>query len=129
MIAELQRKHRALVGELVSADEHVKVIREQITAIETVRRVMGYNGDLPTYPVRRATFPIFGRGEVSREVLQLKRDLPHLSKPRDVAREIMRRKDWDCENVALWGRVIAAVKDCNKRKKLISRPANSLSNS
>jgi hypothetical protein len=117
MIAELQRKHRALVGELVAADNHVKSIREQITAIETVMRLMGYEGVLPTYPVRRTTFPIFGRGEVSREVLALKRGRPDLTKPRDVAKEIMRRKGWDCENMALWGRVMAAVKDCNKRQK------------
>ena len=117
MIAKLQRKHRALVGELVAADEHVKSIREQITALETAMRVMGFEGVLPTYPVRRATFPIFGRGEVSREVLALRRERPDLNKSRDVAKEIMRRKDWDCENVALWGRVTAAVKDCNKRHK------------
>jgi hypothetical protein len=117
MIAELQRKHRSLVGELVAADNHVKSIREQITALETVMRVMGFEGELPTYPVRRSTFPIFGRGEVSREVLQLRRERPDLTKPRDVAKEIMRRKDWDCENVGLWGRVMAAVKDCNKRRR------------
>lgn len=129
MIAELKRKHRALIGELVAADEHVKAVQEQIRALETVMRLMGYDGEMPSYPVRRATFPIFGRGEVSREVLALRRERPDLTKPRDVAKEIMRHKDWDCENVVLWGRVMAAVKDCNKRRKLTSRPASSPSNS
>ena len=117
MIAELKRKHRALVGELVAADEHVKTVREQITALETVMRLMGFEGPLPTYQVRRATFPIFARGEISREVARLKRDAPNLHRPRDMAKEIMQAKGWDCENVALWGRVTAAVKDCSKRRK------------
>lgn len=117
MIAELKRKHRALIGELVAADEHVKAVREQITALETVMRLMGYDGALPTYHVRRATFPIFARGEISREIAAVQRDVPPLRKPRDVAKEIMVRKGWDYENVALWGRVTAAVKDSNKRRK------------
>jgi hypothetical protein len=117
MIAELKRKHRALVGELVAADEHVKAVREQIGALETVMRLMGYEGTLPTYQVRRATFPIFARGEISREIAAVQRDAPALRKPRDVAKEIMVRKGWDHENVQLWGRVTAAVKDSNKRRK------------
>lgn len=129
MIAQLKRKHRALIGELVAADEHVKGVREQITALETVMRLMGFEGALPTYQVRRATFPIFARGEISREVARLQREIPDLRKPRDIAKEIMRRKEWDCENVALWGRVTAAVKDCSKRQKLKRLSANSLSNS
>lgn len=116
MISALKRKHRALVGELVAADEHVKVVREQITALETVMRLMGFEGVLPTYQVRRATFPIFARGEISREIAAVLRDTA-LRKPREVAKEIMVRKGWDCENVALWGRVTAAVKDSNKRRK------------
>jgi len=117
MISALKRKHRALVGELVAADEHVKAIREQITALETVMRLMGFEGPLPTYQVRRATFPIFARGEISREVARLQREAPDLRKPREVAKVIMQGKGWDCENVALWGRVTAAVKDSNKRRK------------
>lgn len=78
MISALKRKHRALVGELVAADEHVKAIREQITALETVMRLMGFEGPLPTYQVRRATFPIFARGEISREVARLQREAPDL---------------------------------------------------
>ena len=117
MIAELKRKHRALVADLVAADEHVKAVREQIRAIETVMQMMGYDGELPTYPVRRATFPIFARGEISREVAGLQRETPSLRKPREIAKAIMQRKEWDCENVALWGRVTAAVKDYAKRQK------------
>jgi len=117
MIAELKRKHRTLVGELVAADEHVKAVQGQIRALETVMQMMGYEGKLPTYPVRRATFPIFGRGEISREVARLQREAPDLRKPREVAKAIMQHKDWDCENVALWGRVTAAVKDYAKRQK------------
>ena len=95
----------------------MKAVKEQITALETVMRLMGYEGDLPTYQVRRATFPIFARGEVSREIYALRRERPDLSKPRDVAKEIMVRKGWDYENVQLWGRVTAAVKDCSKRQR------------
>lgn len=118
MIAELLRKHRDLVGELVTADEQIKTLREQIRSVETVMRLMGYEGDLPDYPVRRPTFPIFARGEISREVQALRREAPNLRKPREIAKEIIRRKDWDADNVRLWARVAAAVKDCNKRRKV-----------
>ena len=44
---------------------------------------------------------------------------------REIAKEIMLRKDWDFENVRLWSRVTAAVKDCNKRRKVKRLAANS----
>ncbi|MGB9140591.1 MAG: hypothetical protein WCB71_00125 [Aestuariivirga sp.] len=118
MIAALKRKRRALIGELVAADNHVKSVQEQIRAIETVMRLMGYDGDMPSYPVRRATFPIFARGEISREIAAVQREAPTLRKSRDVAKEIMVRKGGDFDNVQLWGRVTAAVKDCSKRQKV-----------
>lgn len=62
------------MSDLIAADERVGLIRDQIRAVETVMRLMGYEGEFPVYPVRRATFPIFARGEISREVQALRRE-------------------------------------------------------
>ena len=44
-IAELKRKHRALVADLVAADEHVKEVRDQIRVIDQISET--------SYPVAR----------------------------------------------------------------------------
>ena len=123
LIAGLAGKHRDLLNELAQADERIRQIRQEIRAMETVLRVLGFGGALPSTPLGRQTFPIFGRGEISREVLVVMREMPELRKNREIAQEIIRRKDWDTNNGLLWGRVTAAVK--NYRKKLAAKASGS----
>lgn len=114
-IPELVRQHRLLVADLIAADNHVSNLREQIRAVETVLRLLGFEGEMPAYPVRRPTFPIFARGEISKALRDLYRDKPDLKLPQQLAREIIRVKGWDGDNMMLLGRVARAVKDHRKR--------------
>ncbi len=112
---ELIRQHRILVADLIAADSQVSNLRDQIRAVETVMQLLGHEGEMPAYPVRRPTFPIFARGEIKKAIRDLGRAKPQLTGPQEIAREIVAAKGWDSENGMLLGRVARAVKDHRKR--------------
>jgi hypothetical protein len=102
---ELIRQHRLLVADLIVADNQVAQLRDQLKAVETVMQLMGYEDELPTYPIRRPSFPIFARGEIMMAIRDIGRVRPQLTGPQEVAREIVAAKGWDSEN----GMMLAAI--------------------
>lgn len=125
VISALVAKRAELAGELAGIELQQRTIRDQLRALDQTLKLMGYEGDPFAIKPRRPAVRLFERGEIARAVYDLYRERPELRLNRDIAVEIMRRKDWDIGNLALWSRVTDAVKDARK-KRVLTPPGSSI---
>lgn len=87
----LKRKHAEIAGELRRLDA-------QLIAIEEALRLCGYRGDFSEIkPVLRRRKSLFGRGELSRLVLDTLRERRCAPFDSEIAAEIIRAKGWQAD--------------------------------
>lgn len=118
VITALVKKRSELAGELLEAERRKQAIMASLVHVDSVLGLFGYQGEPSAIPARRKQSDrVFGRGELTRMIYDIGRERPELACNRDIAAEVMQRKDWDIENTGLVTMIASKVKDVRKRLK------------
>jgi hypothetical protein len=97
-ITGLLTKRADLFNEAERIRDRLAEIRNDIGAIDRTLNVLGYTGDLDAAMPRQKREVIFGRGELSRAVLEHLRDAMEPVSSRDIAREIVALRGEDARD-------------------------------
>lgn len=88
-ISGLLAKRADLFNEAERLRDRTAAIRNDIGAIDRVLSTLGYTGDLDAQMPRQKRNVLFGKGELTRAVLEVLRDAIGPMTTREVAREIL----------------------------------------
>lgn len=88
-ISGLLTKRADLKGEAQSIRDRLAEIRHDIEAVDRVLGTLGYDGDLDAVATRAKREVMFGRGELTRAIMDHLRTTTEPVASRDIAREIV----------------------------------------
>lgn len=97
-ISGLLTKRADLLGEAESIRERLAEIRNDIDAVDRALRVVGYAGDLDAMMPRQKRHVVFGRGELTRQVLAIMRREGKPLTSRQIAQEIVSDSGMDARD-------------------------------
>jgi hypothetical protein len=101
------------------ADGGGKSTRNQpslLAALDLTLKLFGYDDPASIQPAVKRPVRLFGQHELKRLVLDIQREHPELTKHKDIALEVIRRKEWDAD-AALVLSITYRVKKAKKRIK------------
>ena len=92
-------KRAELLGEAETIRDRLAEIKNDIDALDrTLINVMGYEGDLDTQMPRQKRHVLFGKGELTRQVLTILRRSETPLTSRQIAQEIVSEKGMDARD-------------------------------
>ena len=91
----LLAKRVDLFNEAERLRDRIAAIKNDISALDRVLGTLGYTGDLDAQMPRQKRQVIFGRGELTRAILDVLRDATGPMATRDIAREILAVNEQD----------------------------------
>ena len=94
-ITGLLAKRSDLFNEAERIRDRLAEIKNDIGAVDRVLGTLGYTGDLDAEMPRQKRHVLFGRGELTRAILDVLRDAQEPMATRDVAREILSVNEFD----------------------------------
>ncbi|MBL4597127.1 MAG: hypothetical protein JKX99_11185 [Robiginitomaculum sp.] len=90
--------------------------KRDLESVDRVLVLLGYRDDPKRIGAIRTPKRIFANKELSRLIIQMRRDKPELADNPAIAREIIVRKGWDTKDRALYNQIRNKVKDVTKRR-------------
>ena len=98
-ISGMLTKRAELLGEAETIRDRLAEIKNDIDALDrTLINVMGYEGDLDTQMPRQKRHVLFGKGELTRQVLTILRRSETPLTSRQIAQEIVSEKGMDARD-------------------------------
>ena len=97
-ISGLLTKRADLLGEAGRIRDRLAEIRNDIDAVDRALRVVGYAGDLDAMMPRQKRHVVFGRGELTRQVLAIMRREGKPLTSRQIAQEIVSDSGMDARD-------------------------------
>lgn len=94
-ISGLLTKRADLFNEAERIRDRLAEIKNDIGALDRVLGTLGYKGDLDAAMPRQKRQVLFGRGELTRAILDVLRDAPESMATREIAREILAVNEQD----------------------------------
>lgn len=97
-ISGLLSKRADLLGEAESIRDRLAAIKNDIDALDRTLSVLGYDGDLDAMMPRQKRHVVFGRGELTRQVLTVLRRADGPMTSRQIAQEIVSDSGMDARD-------------------------------
>lgn len=94
-ISGLLKKRADLFNEAERIRDRLAEIKNDIGAVDRVLGTLGYDGDLDAAMPRQKRHVLFGRGELTRAILDVLRNAPEPMATREIAREILAVNEQD----------------------------------
>jgi hypothetical protein len=88
-ISGLLTKRADLLGEAVSLRDRIAAIKNDVDAVDRVLRSLGYEGDLDAQMPRQKRHVVFGKGELTRSILDELRGAAGPLTSREIAQAIV----------------------------------------
>jgi hypothetical protein len=97
-ISGLLTKRAELLGEAESIRDRLAAIKNDIEALDRTLKVLDYDGDLDAQMPRQKRHVVFGRGELTRQVLSILRRADKPLTSRQIAQEIVSDSGMDARD-------------------------------
>lgn len=102
-ISGLLSKRADLLGEAEAIRDRLAAIKNDIDALDRTLSVLGYDGDLDVMMPRQKRHVLFGRGELTRQVLDILRRERMPLTSRQIAQEIVSQSGMDARDRKMIG--------------------------
>lgn len=109
-ISALKDKRARLAGELIEARKRIADLQADIKTLDAALKIFGHATEVK--PIKPRTV-LFARNELKRLIIAIMRENPDLKSNREIAEEIIRRKDWEMTPDFIRN-IQNRVKDCRK---------------
>jgi hypothetical protein len=118
VLAGLVDKRARLAGELILLINRRIAIEADITRVDSVLALFGFQGPPEAIPmIRKRAASMFKRGHLSRMIANIGREKPELQTDLQLALEVVSRKGWDASDRKLCSKVRVMVKNSRKSKR------------
>ncbi len=123
-ISGLLTKRAELLGEAEAIRDRLAAIKNDIDALDRTLSVIGYDGDLNAQMPRQKRHVLFGRGELTKQVLDILRRERGPLTSRQIAQEIVSQSGLDARDRKMIGDLTKRVgKACRQYPKGTIRKA------
>ncbi len=116
VISGLVRKRGELAYAVMGREMALQAAKRDLESVDRALVLFGYQDDPNAIGPIRTPKRIFAHKELSRLIIQIRRDKPELADNPALAREIIARKGWDTQDRDLYNQIRNKVKDVTKRR-------------
>lgn len=117
VLSGLIRKRAEISGEIEGARRFIATAASQLAIIDQALVIFGHDDPGSIEPIVKTPAYLFGRSELKKLVLDIYRECPELTAHKDIALEIIRRKEWNAD-AALVLSVAYRVKKARRRIRI-----------
>lgn len=114
VLSGLIKRRAELAGEIEAARQFISTATTQIAVLDQALLMFGHGDPGSIEPIAKVPAYLFGRCELQRLVRDIYRDRPELTSHKDIALEVIRRKEWEAD-AALVLSIAYRVKKARRR--------------